>query len=227
MTAPLVLISSMATRHVLAELAEVYQGESGQAVTLQAMGGVLAADAVRSGAPADVVLLAAKPMADLEAAGFVRARCLARFARSLMAIGVPESDTTPAPATVAALQAMLRRAGTVGYSTGPSGDHLKALWQQWGFDREPTPALVQAPAGVPVARLIAEGRVRVGIQQLSELQGQPQVRVAGLLPEGAQLVTDFVVGVAATSGNLQGAEAFCRWLSSPVHSPVLNRHGLS
>lgn len=227
MIAPLLLVSSMATRHVLAELAEAYPRAGGPAVTVQAMGGVPAAEAVRAGAPADVVLLADKPMAGLAAAGHLLPGSLAGFARSLMALGLPEGYGAEPPQTVAALQAVLRRAGRVGYSTGPSGDHLKALWQHWGFDRDPDLALVQAPAGVPVARLIAEGVVKAGIQQHSELQGQPGVRVAGLLPEGAQMATVFVAGVAAASAAPQAASAFCRWLCAPAHAAALQRHGLS
>ncbi|MBL8588286.1 MAG: substrate-binding domain-containing protein [Methylobacteriaceae bacterium] len=226
MTAPLVLISSMATRHVLAELVDAYRRESGQAVTLQAMGGVKAAEAVRDGARADVVLLASKPMADLEAEGHLGAGSLTRFARSLIALGLPENDASPVPETVAALQALLRRAGTVGYSTGPSGDRLVALWTQWGFDRDPTLVLTQAPAGVPVARLIAEGTINAGVQQLSELKNQPGVRVAGLLPEGVQLATDFVAGVASRSSQPARAQALIRWLTSPAHGSIRQRHGL-
>lgn len=227
MAASLVLISSMATRHALAELLGAWRRESGQAATLQAMGGVQAAAAVRAGAAADLALLAAGPMAGLEAEGHLRAGSLTRFARSSMALALPESDATPAPDTVAALQDILRRAGSVGYSTGPSGDHLVALWRQWGFDRDRALTLTQAPAGVPVARLIAEGAVKAGVQQLSELQGQPGVRVAGPLPEGAQLATDFVVGLASNSADPERADALRLWLSSPAHAPVLLRHGFA
>lgn len=226
MTDPFLLISSMATRHVLAELIAAYRTADGRPVNLKAMGGVPAAQTVREGAVLDVVVLASRPMAELEAAGHLVAGSRRLFARSPMALGLPAGDATPAPTTVDELKVILRRAGRIGFSTGPSGDHVKALWKEWGFDHEPSVALMQAPAGIPVAQLIADGTVRAGIQQLSELLDQPGVRVVGPVPDEAQLVTDFVCGVAASSKAPEAAHAFCQWLAAPNHTATLNRHGM-
>lgn len=226
MTDPLVLISSMATRHVLAELIAAYRTADGRTVSLKAMGGVPAAQAVREGAALDVVVLASRPMADLETAGHLVPGSRRLFARSPMALGLPAGDLSPAPETVEDMKAILQRAGRVGYSTGPSGDHVKAIWKEWGFDHDPNVALMQAPAGIPVAQLIADGTVRAGIQQLSELLGQPGVRVVGPVPEEAQLVTDFVCGVATSSKTPQAAHTFCQWLAAPNHTATLNSHGM-
>lgn len=222
MTAPLIVVSSMATRHILSQLCEAYQARSGRAVDLRAMGGVTAAEAVAAGEPADLVVLASGALAKLQGAGHV-AGAASPLARSLIALASPEGAALPGLRTAGELRESLRGVRPVAYSTGPSGDHVKRLWAEWGFEEA---ALTQAPAGVPVARLIAEGAAAAGFQQLSELIGQPGVVIAGLLPEGAQKATDFVIGVAAQSADAAGARALAAFLSDPGHAAVLRDHGM-
>ena len=70
------------------------------------------------------------------------------------------------------------------YSTGPSGDHLKALCETWGLANSVLARALVAPPGVPVATLVANGDADLGFQQLSELIGQPGIEIAGPLPPG-------------------------------------------
>jgi len=58
MTQALKLISSMATRQLLTELATAHTQTTGQAIELEAVGGVDAARRVQSGETFDVVVLA-------------------------------------------------------------------------------------------------------------------------------------------------------------------------
>ena len=67
MSAALAGISSMATRLILGELAQRYEAKTGVAVDIRSMGGVDAARLVRAGEAADMVVLASKVMAELEA----------------------------------------------------------------------------------------------------------------------------------------------------------------
>ena len=62
-------LSSMATRHILADLARDYEARKGTHVEIRSMGGVEAAKLVRAGEATDVVVLASKVMASLEAEG--------------------------------------------------------------------------------------------------------------------------------------------------------------
>ena len=61
----LVGLSSMATRHILADLARDYEARKGTHVEIRSMGGVEAAKLVRAGEATDVVVLASKVMASL------------------------------------------------------------------------------------------------------------------------------------------------------------------
>ena len=64
-------LSSMATQHVLAELARAHVHSSGAPVAVTTMGGVEVAKRVRAGETWDFVVLAADVIAKLEAEGHV------------------------------------------------------------------------------------------------------------------------------------------------------------
>lgn len=222
----LILMSSMATRHSLSELVQAYREQGGGEVELRALGGVDAANKVRAGEDADIVLLAAGVMAKLEADGHVAQGSLRPFAVSGMAIAVPAGATVPDLSNGAALKVAMLAAGSVGYSTGPSGDHLKGLWSQWGIAEEMAQRAVQAPPGVPVARLVAEGKADIGVQQLSELIGQPGIVIAGPMPADVQSLTTFTAGVASVSTRKQEAQAFTDWIAAPGNAAIKRTYGM-
>ena len=64
-------ISSMAMRHVLAELGDAYEQQSGQPVVIVSVGGVEAARRVADGEAFDFVVLAADAIEQLAAGGRV------------------------------------------------------------------------------------------------------------------------------------------------------------
>ncbi|MHB8283199.1 MAG: substrate-binding domain-containing protein [Caulobacteraceae bacterium] len=226
MTASLTVLSSMATREVLAELAQTYGRDSGLVVEVTSVGGVDAARRVRAGERMDIVMLASGVMETLEAEGHVVAGSRAAIARSAMAVAVPEAGWRPDIASAAAVREAISRAKTVCYSTGPSGDHLLQLLQQWGVADAVQDKMLQAPAGVSVASLIADGRADLGFQQLSELIDHAGVHVLGPLPAEIQAVTIFSAGVAAASAQEEGAGAFIRYLASPATTSVKRRRGM-
>ena len=55
----------------------------------------------------------------------------------------------------------------ISYSSGPSGEHLKRIFERWGIAESVSPRLVQAAPGVPVGSLLAKGQADLGFQQLS------------------------------------------------------------
>ncbi|OYU72801.1 MAG: molybdenum ABC transporter substrate-binding protein, partial [Burkholderiales bacterium PBB5] len=85
-----------------------------------------------------------------------------------------------------AIDKLVRRAvlaaPTLGYSTGPSGVALAALFQRWGIAEQIAPRIQQPPPGVPVGQWIAEGRIALGFQQRSELIHVPGIQIVGPLP---------------------------------------------
>jgi molybdate transport system substrate-binding protein len=187
------------------------------------MGGVEAAKLIRAGEATDIVILASKAMDALEAEGHLAQGNTRDFARSEIGVGVRAGSAIPSIASEQAVKQAMLNARKICYSTGPSGDHLKALCEKWGVP--PARALV-APPGVPVAALVANCEADLGFQQLSELVGQPGVAVVGPLPPEIQAVTVFSAGVSAMSRDAEGARAFVVYLASPETADAKRRHGM-
>ena len=215
-------LSSMATRGLLAELAAAWDGGA----TVEATGGVDAARRVRASEPVDVVLLAGAVMRKLEAEGFLRPGSLVGIVRSAVAVAVRDGEPAPDLSDAEAVKRTLLSAGRVGYSTGPSGDHLLLLLERWHVRDALGDRLVQAPPGMPVGRLLAEGALDIAVQQRSELMGLPGITIAGKLPPEIALDTVFAAGIAQTSAQVEAARSFIAFLASPAASEAKRRHGM-
>jgi len=220
----LTILSSMATRHILADLARDYEASHGTNVEICAMGGVEAAKLARAGEASDIVALASKVMGALEAEGHVAKGETRDFARSEIGIAVRAGSALPSISDEEAVRRAMLNARKFCYSTGPSGDHLKALCEKWGV---PLAHALVAPPGVPVATLVADGKADLGFQQLSELIGQPGIEIAGPLPPEIPAVTVFSAGLSSKSQNPESARALVAYLASPETGGAKRRYGMA
>ena len=118
-------------------------------------------------------------------------------------------------------------AGSVGYSTGPSGVQLMKLFERWGIADEIARRTVQAPPGVPVGTLVARGEVALGFQQLSELMHLSGITVLGGMPEGCAIDTTFSAGLCSAATQAQAASALIAYLRSPDTAELKRRHGMA
>jgi molybdate transport system substrate-binding protein len=216
-------LSSMATRHILADLARDYESQTGVRVEIRSMGGVEAAKLARAGGAMDIVVLASKVMGALEAEGHLEKGETRDFARSEIGVAVRAGLALPSIADEQAVRRAMLDAQRICYSTGPSGDRLKVLCEKWGV---PLARTLVAPAGVPVATLVANGDADLGFQQLSELIGQPGIEVVGPLPPEIQAITVFSAGVASASADPEAARAFVAYLASGEQAGAKRRHGM-
>jgi molybdate transport system substrate-binding protein len=219
-------ISSMATRQLLAELAHGYREHCGIDVGFESVGGVDAAKRVEAGAALDLVVLASDAIEKLIAGGSVLAGSRCDLVRSPVAIAVPAGAARPDVATEDALRRAVLAARRIGYSTGPSGTALLKLFEHWGIADELRSRIVQAPPGVPVGKLVADGVVELGFQQLSEMLGQPGIEIVGAMPSGCEIVTTFSGGICAASTQPEAVRVLLAWLQSPAAAEAKRRHGM-
>jgi molybdate transport system substrate-binding protein len=219
-------ISSMATRHLLAELADAYQQQSGQKVIIESVGGVEAIRRLQDGDPFDFAVLAADAIDRLGAAGRIDPGSRIDLVRSGVAIAVAAGAPRPDIGDELAIRQTVLAARSVGYSTGPSGAHLVNLFERWGIAATIAPRIVQPPPGVPVGTLVARGDVELGFQQLSELMHLPGIDVIGALPPEIQAVTVFSAAICSTSVCPVAAAAFLEFLASPEANATKRRHGM-
>jgi molybdate transport system substrate-binding protein len=128
MTRPLKLISSMATRELLAALAARYEQKSSQKLITEAAGGVDVARRVEAGEAVDVVVLAANAIDKLIASGRLLPGRV-DIVQSGIAMAVRAGAAPPAVASEDDVRRAVLAADTLSYSTGPSGQYLEALFR--------------------------------------------------------------------------------------------------
>lgn len=218
-------LSSMATRALLADLAAGHAATGGPRVDITSVGGVDAARRVAGGEAVDLVFLAADALDRLEAAGHLRPGSRVDLVRSEVVGAVPAGAPAPRLDDEDALRAAVLAAPRIGYSTGPSGTALLALFARWGLEDTLRDRLLQAPPGVPVGTLVARSEVALGFQQRSELTGVAGIALLGALPPSCAIVTVFSGAVATASARPEAAAALLRAFAAGDTAALRRRHG--
>ena len=226
MPAPLKLISSMATREVLNELAARFESGTGQKVATEAAGGVDVAKRVQNGEAVDLVVLASNAVDKLIADGKLLAGSRVDLVQSGVSIAVRAGAPRPDVSSEDAVKRAVRSAKTLSYSTGPSGVYLEKMFARWGILEEIRPRIVVPPPGKPVGSLVADGSVELGFQQLSELINLVGIDVVGALPPEIQTITIFSGGVSANSAQADAARAVLKFMASPAAADAKKQFGM-
>jgi molybdate transport system substrate-binding protein len=219
-------ISSMATREVLRDLAAMYGKLSNLRLELESVGGVDAAKRVQAGEAFDVVFLASDAIDKLRAARKVVDGSRVDIVKSGVSVAVKSGSPKPDISSEDALKRAVLDAPTIGYSTGPSGTALLKLMERWGIADQVRARLVQAQPGVPVGSLVAQGKVALGFQQLSELIHQEGIDIVGPMPQGAQITTIFSGAVCEACREQEAARALLDFMASPAAADAKHRQGM-
>jgi molybdate transport system substrate-binding protein len=220
------LITSMASRELLKELAARFTARTSQPLEVEAAGGVDVAKRVRAGEAIDIVVLARSSIDELARAGALLAASVTDIARSGIAVAVRETAAAPDIGDEEAVRRAVTAAPSLSYSTGPSGVYLEKKFQSWGILELIRPRIVVPPPGVPVASLVAAGQAALGFQQLSELINVQGIKVLGPLPRDMQLITTFSGAIASVSGHATLASEVLQFMSSSEADGFKPRWGM-
>jgi molybdate transport system substrate-binding protein len=221
------MISSMATREVLAAMAAQFEQATGLHVTAEAGGGVDVAKRVQAGEVVDVVVLAQNVIDKLIAEGKLLAGSRVDIVKSGVAMAVRMGAAPPDIVTEQDVKAAVRGAASLSYSTGPSGVYLEKLFERWGILEQIRSRIVVPPPGVPVGSLVASGKVELGFQQLSELMNLDGIEVLGLLPAAIQTMTIFSGGVGAASEVPEIAGQLLAFMAATERTPLKQQYGMT
>ncbi len=215
----------MATRALLAQLSALFEQGGGPPVSIESVGGVDAVRRVQAGEDFDLVILAADAIERLIDQGQLLPGRV-DLARSGVAAAVRQGAAVPDFSSVDSLRRAVLEAPRIGYSTGPSGVALLELFKHWGVHEALVPRLLQAPAGVPVAALVARGDVALGFQQLSELIDMPGITLVGPLPAAVQITTVFSAGIGVRSRQIEAARACLSFMAGPQAVDAKRKQGM-
>ena len=226
MNAPLTGISSMATRQLLAELADACTARTGRVLAIESVGGVDAAKRVQAGEAFDVVVLAADAIDKLIASGHLVAGSKVDLVHSPVAVAVRAGALLPDIGSEEAVKQAVLAASSISYSTGPSGVFLTKLFERWGITPTIASRLVQAPPGVPAGTLVARGEVELGFQQLGELMHLDGITVVGTLPPAIECITTFSAARCSRSRQADAVRDMLHFMQSGECAAAKRRQGM-
>jgi molybdate transport system substrate-binding protein len=221
------LLSSMAPREVLAAGIAAYQESHPNSIEAEAAGGLEVARRVAAGEAVDIIVLSSDAIDKLIEGGQLSAAGRVDLMTSKIAVAVPAGAPRPSLVDEAAVRAAVVAAASVSYSTGPSGRYLEKLFDRWGILGSLRARIIVPPPGVPVARLVAIGEVKLGFQQLSELLGAPGIDVLGPLPATIQHVTTFTGALTSGCKSFDAARNFLSFLASARFDVLKQRYGMA
>src|SRR5262249_8520039 len=132
-TSPLKLLSSMATRELLVELANGCERDLSQTVIAEAAGGVDVARRVEAHEAVDIVVLAANVIEKLFEEGGLLTGSRVALVKSGIGVAVRKDATRYDISNENAVKTAVLAARNLSYSTGPSGTYLRQLFERWGI----------------------------------------------------------------------------------------------
>jgi molybdate transport system substrate-binding protein len=227
--AELTVLTSVAMKGVLEQLAPELRQETGCELSMSFGPGGVVLRRVRAGDRSDVVIAPPEVVEVLIGEGRIVAGSQRLIARSVIGVAVRSGAAKPGIGTADELKQALLQARSVAYTdpaTGAaSGVHFAGILDRFGIADEVN-AKAKLGDGGPVAEYVARGEAELAVQQLCEHMLVKGVDVVGPLPADLQKVTTFAAAVAAGASHPPQASALIDLLLAPHVQAAMSTHGL-
>ncbi|MDR3419964.1 MAG: substrate-binding domain-containing protein [Xanthobacteraceae bacterium] len=219
------VLSGGAMRRFMADAVPLFERESGNTVRIRfALTREMKAE-IEAGAAFDVALLPRSAIDQLVQSGKVAPGTPVDVVRSLVGLMVRAGEPAPDFATVEAFKSLLRRAKSISYSKGPSGEYVAALLQRLDLAADMQNKTVFA-IGRPVGEVIACGEAEIGMQQIIENQPVKGAHLVGPLPKELGNFVAYTAGFAAGAAHSAPARALVAFLASPEVVRIIRAKGM-
>jgi molybdate transport system substrate-binding protein len=231
--AEVTVISAVAVKSALDELAANFGRSTGDKVTIiYAVAGEVI-KRVQAGESADVTILPKPRMDELVQQGKVLAGSTVNFASAAVGMAVRAGAAKPDISSLDALKRSLLAAKSISYADpakgGVSGIHFARVLERLGIadEMKPKTKLSQSLEASPWD-LAARGEVEITVAMVSELLPVGGVDFVGPLPPELQNKTDFVyvAGILARAKQPSAGKALIQFISDPGAGPVVKSKGL-
>ena len=214
------VLATQAVEGPYRQLVPLFEKATGHKVTTTFTGTLDAQKRIAAGEAYDLIIMAGPAIDNLMTSGKVAPGTRVDLARSGVGVAVRAGAPKPDIHSTEALKKTLLAARSIGYSSGPSGVYLAALFRRLGIEDQLSSKLKQAPSGVFVGSLVASGEVEIGFQQVSELAHYQGIDYVGPLPADIQNVTVFSSGMPGAAKSADATRAWVAFLTSPAAAVV-------
>lgn len=228
MPEPLKVVTTIATRAVLQQLEPDLVQATGHGIALIFGPPSKAVEMVRNGEAADVIMTTPEGLDELAAAGKVAPGGGRVVAKMMMGLGVRAGAPKPDISTVEAFKQALLSAKSLIHADpamgSPSAAHFIKVAERLGIADQLKPK-THTFAGL-VATAVAEGRVELAIQQLSEILLVPGAEPVGPFPAELQNIIPLAAAVHTQSAAPKAAHALIELLLQPRARALIEKAGM-
>ena len=213
--AELKVLSSNGTSAIVRAIGADFERRTGHVLRLKIDVAALLQKEIEGGESFDVAVLTRSVVDELIAQGRIDGRTRADVARSGIGVAARAGAPKPDIGTAKAFRRTMLAARSVAYTTvGGSGIHFMKMAERLGI-ADAVRAKSRTQTGGMVAELVARGEAELAVQQVSELLPVAGVELVGPFPPDLQLITQFSVGMSATSKKPEAAQALIRFFAEP------------
>jgi molybdate transport system substrate-binding protein len=213
------VIAAGAVRGIVGGMIDDYARETGHKFTFTVGPTGMLRETIASGKAADLVIVSAPLLADLEKTGRITPGSRIDLGRVGLGVVVRAGAPVPDVSTPDALKQTLLKAATIAYTDpklgATSSTHLLKIADQFGIKDEVLRKGVLATGGNDAAAKVADGRAEIAIAPISDIHAK-DARLAGPLPEAVQLWTVYSAAIPASSAEPAEARAFIAALTAPA-----------
>ncbi|HMI95790.1 MAG TPA: substrate-binding domain-containing protein [Micropepsaceae bacterium] len=210
------VLSAGAVQEAEKALAEDFREATGNKVnfTVGTVGQIQ--EKLKSGAPADVIVVSTTALEQLEKTGEIRSKSGTSLGRIGIGVGVKEGAPTPDISTAEKFKEAILRAKSLTYMDpaqgASSGIATAKILRDLGIAEDVAKKTKLTQSGYSADR-VASGEVELAIQNVSEIVPVKGVKLAGMLPAPLQVYTTYAAGVATKSISPKEATDFIRFLA--------------
>ena len=173
---------------------------------------------LRSGAPADLILVSAPGMDALQKENRIVPGTRIDLARALIGVSVKAGAAAPDLYSEEAFKKAVLAARTISYvnptAGGTSGTYMDGLFKKMGIADQLKSKIVWGYQGSQVAEAVAKGDAEIGITFISEMAPNKGVHVLGPLPESIQSATNYAAAIPVGAANADAARAFLQMMTA-------------
>ena len=220
--ADIVVMSAGAAKEAVLPLVEQFARQSGHKVDVSFGTMGLIQEKLGKGERADVLIVAAEIADAMQKSKVIVAESRRPLARTGVGVAVHESAPVPDISTPEAFKGLLLSAKSIVMidpARGTSGKHLVEVYQRLGVT-EAIKSKMQYGQGGTIVTPVGEGKVELGLHQISEILPVKGVRLVGPLPEALQKWTLYTAAITPGSASAAAARELIEFMGSPAAMPV-------
>jgi molybdate transport system substrate-binding protein len=186
---------------------------------------------LRSGTPADLILVSAPGMDALEKENRIVPGTRVDLARALIGVSVKAGAPAPDLSSEESFKKAVLAARTISYvnptAGGTSGTYMDGLFKKMGITDQLKSKIVWGYQGSQVADSVAKGEADLGITFISEMAPNKGVRVVGPLPASIQSATNYAAAIPVGAVNGDAARAYLRMMTGPEGREAIEKSHLA